>query len=281
MQPTPTTDQAFTLEDQLNRIVDKMLEPYGKKRPRSEFRNALAGPQYPFDISKPNQHDSKAEFQLEYDAVNAGIVHTKGLLEALFPQSEVDAVTKTRDRLRSIINSKMKVRAPRSNLNESLNLVRKNVSDVGAYPASIFVLLDLQNVLLDRLQELDSQKEQFWNLPHRAPDYYARAIALRLGQLFASETGTRPTYGTSGETGEPSTTYMRALRDVFAALEIHNQERGYAEWAVQQISEEDLKPVQSGMMKGLLGFSELPISEGLAAAVSVEPPSEKPETSEG
>ncbi|MEO1028814.1 MAG: hypothetical protein AAFX02_07120 [Pseudomonadota bacterium] len=78
-------------------------------------------------------------------------------------------------------------------------------------------------------------------MSHRAPDYYARAIALRLARLYASEVGERPTYGTSGETGEPSTGYTRALRDVFEILEIDAREKIYATWAVKHLNDDDLK----------------------------------------
>lgn len=255
MHDSYTEEPPAGLDDLLYAVVNRMLEPYGKSVVKPFSYNVLAGPQYPFDIKKPNEHDSKAEFQREYDAVSTSLECVTKLFETLLPAGDDEVTVKTRDQIRSVIDQKARVHAAYSKLDTSTALIRKNISDVGAYVPSLMVIADLKTTFIDRLQELESQKDRFWNLHHRAPDYHARALALRLAQLFASETGKRPTYGISGETGELSTDYSRALKEVFALLQISAQERGYAEWAISQITDEDLEPANPGILGSLLGTS--------------------------
>ena len=54
-----------------------MLKPFGKSSWRG---NMLLADREPFDISRPNQHDSKAEFQREKEAVDASIEHVRQLV---------------------------------------------------------------------------------------------------------------------------------------------------------------------------------------------------------
>jgi hypothetical protein len=105
--------------------------------------------------------------------------------------------------------------------------------------------------------------QTYWNKPHRAPDYHARAIALRLARLFARETGKLPTTGTTADDGDPSTPYSRALRDIFEILGFKTTQRNYAEWAIQQITENDLAP-PSRLFSGLLGPDIVPETDLIA-----------------
>jgi hypothetical protein len=277
MQKSSSSDQSPSFQDLLYAIVNRMLEPHGKSVTKPQHVNALAGPQYPFDISKPSQHDSKAEFQREYDAVTAGISNSEQLIEALFPHSDDEASVKIVERMRWVINSKAKSNAPYTDLHSSTTMIRKNIADVGAYGPTIMVLFDLKNCLLDRLQELENQKEQFWSLKHRAPDYFARALALRLAQVFARETGQRPTYGLSGETGEPSTGYSRALKEVFALFDITSQERGYAEWAVSHITEKDFEPKNGGLLGTILGTGDISSQPSITDPLTKNPLGKPPQ----
>ena len=145
---------------------------------------------------------------------------------------------------------------------DTTDLVRKNVADIGGFNATLYVLLDFWMALSSRHDELKDQNEKFWNLPHRAPDYYARAIALRLARLFARVTGQRPTYGSSGVSGDPSTSYSRALKQVFKLLGIKGGIRTHAEYAVAQITEEDLKP-QINSLTQLMNPDKPQYSEGI------------------
>lgn len=79
------------------------------------------------------------------------------------------------------------------------------------------------------------EEDEFWNVKNRPPNHYARAIARRLAVLHVLRTGNRPTYGTSGDTGDASTPYTRALRAVFDILELDVDVRGPAEWAIASL----------------------------------------------
>ena len=98
---------------------------------------------------------------------------------------------------------------------------------------------------------MKDQEELFWSTNHRPPNYYARTIALRLARYYARETQERPTVGTSGDGGHPSTAYTKALEEVFEELGIKATVRLPAKWAVNQITEDDLKP---RMLGGVLGL---------------------------
>lgn len=196
----------------------------------------------PIDTSKPNQHSNKAEFSVEFEAVNNSLNLITELIEVLTGASGDNAQEEMLIRLGRIIQEKLVRLAPREKVESPVELVRRNVADVGGFTASLFVLLDLMTVLRERHAELKDQEEQFWNVSHRPPDYFARAIALRLARLYSQETGERPTIGTSGETGDPSTGYTWALREIFDLLGIATKVRSPAEWAVEQLREADLRP---------------------------------------
>lgn len=220
-------------------IVNVMLAPFG--RAVEPMVGVFSERQPPFDVNKPTQFDSKQEFQRQYDAVTAGLENLQSFFQAVFPDEENDKTQREYLDLAIAIDVIMRKSLPRASPDTCTDLVRRNVVEIGGFNVGLHVMNDLRNAFQERLQELEDQREQFWNLPHRAPDYYARAIALRLARLYAREVGERPTYGTSGETGEPSTGYTRALRDVFEILEIDAREKIYATWAVKHLNDDDLK----------------------------------------
>lgn len=235
------------LNKQLYEIVNRMLDRHGKKLP------ALRGivPQHllgaPFDISKPNQHDSKSEFQLEYDAVSKGLDGIEQVFQTLYRKPEDQSSLDLLNRLIPDIDSKYRSITQPDDLKNSFHLIRSNAASVGGFIACLYMFRDLRTALRERLQELEDQKDQFWNIKHRAPDYYARFIALRLAKLYARETGIRPTIGSSGENGEPSTSYTRALKDVFELLGISIRVRLPADWALNELTEDDIKPTNPFM----------------------------------
>ena len=124
---------------------------------------------------------------------------------------------------------------------------------LGGMPTFLWLVVEMEQNFKGRLKELNEQEERFWNLSHRAPDYYAREIALRLARLFARETGQRPTVGTSGVDGKPSTGYARALSAAYDVLGITAAPRSPAEWAVAQVTDNDLSPPRNALA-GFLGY---------------------------
>ncbi len=274
MQSIDAPDEPPKLEDRLYDIVNRMLAPYDVALERKQIWNALSGPDVPFDITKPTRHSSKADFQQTYETVSKGLEATSEFTETFFPGLNDDQpMPKTVSNLWGEIDLKARLRLNRSglDLSRSHDLLKKNAIETGLYVQTLTLLLEFQNILLERLAELGNEREEFWNLNHRAPDYYARAIALRLAKLFAKETGRKPTYGQSGETGEPSTTYSRALKEVFGVLQIGAQERNPAEWAVSQISDADLRPVSLGLLGGILGTPAAHSNEDIGVRLGRSP----------
>ena len=235
----------------LYEIVNAMVAPFGKTVP--EGLGGLLRAAEPFDTSKPNQHDSKSEFLREYKAVQSCVEYIDKTVDNFAAGSKRPKQAKMLERLAPIINHKMASNPPDGELGNSHTLVRRNVGSIGGFYASLLIMIDFSSALESRLSELEDQRQQFWNLPHRAPDYYARAIALRLAKLYAQITNQYPTIGTSGETGEASTAYSRALEQVFEVLGIESRTRLHAEWAVGQLTDDDLGPPE-GTLAHMLGL---------------------------
>lgn len=240
MQKNPEADDANERASQLHSIVDRMLAPFGKTSRRD--RQSLLSSSEPFDTSKPNEHDSKAEFQRELAAVKGSHDNLRTALNLLAPMKPSEENREMLERLRPILDQKLRNQASQERVGDVLELIRKNAAEVGGFTASFLVLLDLWLVLSDRHSELLVQEEKFWNVSHRPPNHYARTIALRLAKLYARETGQRPTIGTSGVSGEPSTTYSQAVKETFELLGITSDGRSPTEWAVAKLTDDDLKP---------------------------------------
>lgn len=250
MQKNDAENQDLSVAEQLHAVVDEMLSPYGKQSPRA---STLLGNSPPFDTSKPNQHDTKAQFIRERDACKETLEHLDAVFSTLLPSEEDEAGREMFDALHPRIDQKLRDQARRIFADSPTSLVRKNIAEVGGSHVFLYMCLDLQSVIGDRLRELNEQEERFWNLKHRAPDYYAREIALRLARLFAQETGQFPTWGTSPHDGSGSTQFARALAKAFTILGIKSHTRGPAEWALGQLTETDMEP-SGDAFEGLRGY---------------------------
>lgn len=254
----------------LHDIVDQMLEPHGKTSPR--HRRGLSPDSElmpPFDIQRPNQHETKAQFNDELAVVSGSLKYVTELLRTMLPETaDGEGIAPEIERLARVLDRKLREKASMLDASDSGNLLRKNAADVGGYGAFLYSLIDMQSVLEDRARELEDQKSLFWHLSSRAPDYYGRFLALNLARLFCREVGAFPTYGTSGETGEPSTDYCRALKQVFAALGHDVSEREHARWAVSQLTEEDIEPRQGGLLGKTFGLTPRETEEETLAALS-------------
>lgn len=219
------------------------------------MRNILdeAGP--PFDISRPNIHESKSEFLHELDTVQAAFDHCTGLISSLFPKDKNDdpAQRRMRNRLAKAIDS----HAEEEGLGElasAMDLSLRNVVQTGFFFTSALIVLDMQKAYRKRLKELKDQEKEFWNVSHRPPNYYARTIALRFARHYARQKQQRPTFGTSRDGPHASTEFGRALEQVFGILGIKAKVRKPAEWALAQLTEDDWAPPQNALMGGLLGL---------------------------
>lgn len=215
------------------------------------------------DVSRPNIHDSKAEFRAELDAVESAIRDLRKTLFVLLPptdKSNHQEVARNA-RLRTAINAEGRRELPVTQPKSALDLVLRNAVEQGLYPSAMSLMLSLYNALEKRRAELLAQEATYWNAPNRPANPYARTIALRLAQLYAQNTGRRPTFGVARDGGHPSTAYGRALEEIYELLEIKANVRSPAKWAIAQITDEDLKPPPTplfGMALGALRDGEGP-----------------------
>ncbi|MDF0596750.1 hypothetical protein [Psychromarinibacter halotolerans] len=238
MNADTNPDTFRDLVERLHEIIDEMLAPFGRHSPRGHGFE----PNPPFDISKANMHDSKREFVREKEAVEFSATQLRAVAERLVDRDHPPDTKSLLASLQTVVDQKLRASAPRAKSKDSMSLIHRNIADLGGFVPSIFVLLELTKALEAHAKELGDQEAQFWSLPHRAPDHYARAIALRIAKLYALQTGSRPTVGSSGETGEPSTNYTRAVKASFDALDIQTGVRLPCEWAIEQLTDNDLIP---------------------------------------
>ncbi|WP_299880177.1 hypothetical protein [uncultured Sulfitobacter sp.] len=221
-------------------------------------KNALApafsGDSLPrLDTSKPNFHDNKREFQLEKDVVAAVIHHLEGIIDQFVYENDDHERSKMRDRLETAVDEAAIVASRRTNVQTPRDLAVRNVAETGFFLSSMFVIINTMECYKIRLRDLEDQEKQFWSVPHRPPNYYARTIALRLARLYAKTHQAKPTFGIARDGNHPSTEFGRALEQIFAALEIKASVRGAAEWAIGQLTEDEINPPQRGLLGALLG----------------------------
>lgn len=242
----------MTYEEKLTNtriVVDRLLE-------RGELLNALAPHPRQLDISKPNIHDSKAEFLLEFEAVQEAEERLEKVFSTLLSgQTDDPKKVAMLARLSQAIDRSASQRGGGMRPGNIQDLIRKNKADTGFFNHSLWAMLDLILELRQRLNELEDQERQFWRVKNRPPNYYARTIALRLARLYANEKGVRPTFGTSRDGGHPSTNFGRALEEIYGILEINSDVRRAAEWAIGQLTETDFNPLRGGLLGAFSGLS--------------------------
>lgn len=208
------------------------------------------------DISRANLHESKKEFLVEKAAVETVVEGLKSVVEQIVPSEEKDTPERKAmmQRLQIAVESKALQQVRNRSLDSAMDLAIKNIFETGFYFGSMRLIITMYLIFNERLSELKEQEAQFWTVSSRPPNYYARTIALRLARLYARETGKRPTFGMSREGNFPSTDFGRTLEEVFRILEIKASVRNAATWALDQLSEDDLRPVRNA----LAGFLNLP-----------------------
>ncbi|MEL6101825.1 MAG: hypothetical protein AAFR68_10980 [Pseudomonadota bacterium] len=125
----------------LHEIVDEMLKPFGKTSQRDN--RLVPNPRPPFDVSRPNEHNTKAEFLCEKEAVQASFHHVAGLMENLTNKNKGENHEAMLSRLRPVIDQKLRGIAPKTGLNDGFELIRKNVADLGGFTASAYWIFGL------------------------------------------------------------------------------------------------------------------------------------------
>lgn len=261
--------------NRLHKIVDALL---GRRS-----LNALARLDPPFNVSKPNLHDSKAEFQHEFEAVQRAFEGLDQVLQAFLGRETEEEAAKRSEmtkRVAAAVDASARRLVGELDADNITNMLRKNAMDRGLFWVSLSLALDLRSELYNRIKELRDQQRDFWSVPNRPPNYYARTVALRLARLYARETGNKPTFGLARDGGHPSTDFGRALEQVFDVLKIKAKVRRPAEWAISQLTEEDFRPPLTGDLGGLLGITDSPDEDSATSAERQITPRDLP-TSKG
>lgn len=248
-------------QERVEEIVDRLIGP--------RSRNALAfdvtwnGPR--LDISKPNIHDTKKDFVKERDAVASIVEHLAAVLKELRGSKDDPQQQDMIGRLQVVVDVGARRPQEFDELETAADLALRNVVQTGFYFNSQYIIFRMIIVHEERLKELNDQEKQLWSLPNRAPNYYARTIALRLARLYAIHKRRKPPFGTARDGNHPSTDFGRALEEIFDVLEIKATVRNAAEWAIDQLTEDEINPPVNALRGGLLGLNPPSSAEGRQA----------------
>ena len=231
---TKSEDPEFSLDEQIKALM------------KSKFDWASTGllGTMPFDISKPNFHDNKSDFLHEKETIQKIVDHLVQVIELSLDLPEETKFEKRQlsARLEKMIDASAIELAPTLKISMASDLARKNVMETRCFVAFVRIAVFHVGTYRRRLEELEYQEQQYWDVRGRPPNYYARTISLRFARFFARKTGKMPTFGTSSEGSHPSTEYGRILEEIFRILGIEGGIRGPAKWAISQITDDDLKP---------------------------------------
>lgn len=242
-----------------NEQVDRLWEIVARFGVDRQAHGYLARISPPFDVSKPNQHDSKSEFLFEKETVKALGDHFKGLIRNLSGRDEdPSAIRKIRENLLRFIDDGVRRRHAGSSPTSIITFLNKCAAEQSSSYILSLIIIDITEVLWEREKELRDQEKEFWSGSSRPPNHWARTIALRLARYVARKTGSLPTIGVSRDGGHPSTEYGRALEEAFNVLGIGANVRNAGRWAVAQLTEDDLQPEKNALaglvsQPGILG----------------------------
>lgn len=210
----------------------------------------------PFDISQPNFHLSKAEFSAELQAVEKALEDAESLVSFLAaPYREEDELKAVATPVCNAINDHAWKAARAVRPKSPGELIQKNAREMDLSLSTAVLLIDVHNGLISRLEQLRDQERTYWDVKGRAPNHYARAIALRFARLVAKHTGKRPTVGVSRDGNFPSTDFGRALEEIFELLNINAVFRRHAQWAVAELTDDDCRVEHANALRGLMNFN--------------------------
>ncbi len=224
-------------EIDLNERLHEIGARFGGAKPLTILGRAAP----PFDITKPNIHDTKSEFLDEKDFVAKAAQASRDLFELIVSgYKDEDPLGEVSSRVSAFVDREVRRSTSKEPLESPVDLVQRNASEIGATFSAAIMLAELATAFEKRKQELSDQEAEFWSGHSRPPNHYARTIALRFARYVAEKIGDYPTVGTSRDGAHPSTDFGRALEEIFQLLGINANFRRAAEWAVEQLTEDDL-----------------------------------------
>ena len=252
--------------DQIERLWT-ICERFGVIRHQYPYASSVP----PFALEKANLHDSKAEFSAELTAVNQLLGQAEGMFNFLVAKHQDESPDQeVATRLSAIIDDAARSQTKNLILERAVDAALKTATDVGLSLTTIYMLVETIQALKQRKRDLLDQEVEFWSLKSRAPNYYARTIALGLARLVARSTGKKPTVGTARDGGHPSTDFSRALEEVFQVLAIGSDFKRPAQWAVDQLNDDDLRPHRNALADFIPSKARGAIRPGNAFSAIVE-----------
>jgi hypothetical protein len=233
----------------ISKLNDVCVKHFG-----AAWRAKIIDSRPPFDISQPNLHDRKSDFSEEFELVKSVIEHCDSMLFLLTPKDTDESVGRKEMLLRieRFTDREAKNKLLWRGAKSAKHLAFGNMVQVGFFNASLKALHGMRTVYQHRFDLLLEQEVTYWSLKNRAPNYYARTIALRFARLYAKHREMKPTFGMAAAGSHPSTDYGQAIEEIFKILAIEEAYRNAAKWAVKQIVEEDWNPkLRSGIFPPL------------------------------
>ncbi len=123
---------------------------------------------------------------------------------------------------------------------QSEELSVEKIAGVEGICDSLIGLLNFfSTAFIEERNRLEDQKARYWSRQGRSPNWRARLLAKWVAGVYVQYLKKKPTYGT--DRNYPSTPYARALQEIFEIYQIDMDIRKPAEWAISQITEEDVE----------------------------------------
>lgn len=222
-----------TLEEKIAQIAYRFYEP--------QNTGILGSLSSPFDITKPNIHDSKSEFELEKTSVLEAIASAENIrnLILLCVEKDDEPSKAMANRVRKFVDDNALKQSSRNSSESVVDFIRQSACREGLSGNVLLIMDKYLSYLKELLEILEQQEIEFWSNNHRPPNHFARIIALRFARLIAKKTGKKPTFGTSREGQHPSTDFGRALEEIFELLEVNSDVKRAARWAISELKAED------------------------------------------
>ena len=133
--------------------------------------NALAKYSAPFDVSKPNIHNSKREFRREKEAVENASENARGIVdfvEGVLAKDDPDLKAMT-ERVIKVVDQNAESDALKMNVENVSAFLAKSASQEGLSIILYFLCSNYAKHLNALLSDLEDQEREFWSGSHRPP----------------------------------------------------------------------------------------------------------------
>ncbi|MFZ1725635.1 MAG: hypothetical protein WBO29_11790 [Albidovulum sp.] len=129
--------------ERIREIVDRLVG-------RNSLNALNLGPAQ-LDVSRPNIHDNKKDFQKELDLVRDTPEHLGTVLNNLMGRTDEERPDGPHERLPKAIDESARRRFARDVPESMFDLIRKNTAETGFYSNFLFLVLDFSHEMEKRL----------------------------------------------------------------------------------------------------------------------------------